>query len=331
MYDAGIQTSALVRLAYRPRLGVITSNAGLATSPSYSIIIAVCDDWIPLNHCLRSIAQQTNGPRFDVTIVDDGSKQPAPEFIRDWKSCYPLTIVRQPHAGVASARNRGIRDSKGSVLVFVDADCRLRGGCLSAFDSTVRDSPQDNCFQLRLIGDRSHLVGRAEELRLITLQDHMLRPNGCIQYLNTAGFAIRRDRVDAGGETFDSSVRRGEDTLLLAKLMKRGELPRFVPNAVVQHSIQRSLIGCFLKDIRSGYLEGEADKKIASKGVRIRVGYRERLRMLLSMWKTSGEPSIGRAGYFVLLARQTLERIVSVACRQLRPGSHSRAQVDPCR
>ncbi|MGH9342251.1 MAG: glycosyltransferase family A protein, partial [Terriglobia bacterium] len=206
---------------------------------------------MPLHHCLRSIAQQTNSPRLEVTIVDDGSKQPAPEFIRDWKSCCPLTVVKQPHAGVAAARNRGVQASKGSILIFIDADCRLQSGCLSALDLMIRNSPQDNYFQLRLVGDRSHLVGRAEELRLMALQDYMVQSDGCIRYLNTAGFAIRRARACAEGEIFDPSVRRGEDTLLLAKLLKRGELPRFVPSSVVQHSIQLSLMGCLLKDIRS--------------------------------------------------------------------------------
>ncbi|MGH9354003.1 MAG: glycosyltransferase family 2 protein [Terriglobia bacterium] len=304
-----------------------TSNASTATSPLYSIIIAVCDDWMPLHHCLRSIAQQTNAPRFEVTIADDGSKQPAPEFIRDWESCYPLTIVRQPHAGVAAARNRGAQVSKGSVWVFVDADCRLQADCLSAVDSAIRDSPQDNCFQLRLNGDRSNLIGRAEELRLMALQDYMVQSDGCIRYLNTAGFAIRRERADAESEIFDPSVRRGEDTLLLAKLMKSGEYPRFVSNAIVQHSIQLSLMRCLLKDIWSGCLEGKADQKIALTGVRIRVSHRERLRLLLAMWKISGQPSIGRAACLVLLARQTLERMISLACRRF--WSSSRLPVNP--
>jgi hypothetical protein len=42
----------------------------------------------------------------------------------------------------------------------------------------IADSPQHDCFQLRLIGNCSSLVGRAEELRLSTFQNHMLQPDG---------------------------------------------------------------------------------------------------------------------------------------------------------
>lgn len=297
-------------------------------TPLFSIIIGVCNDWAPLDRCLRSLAQQTEGPSFEVIIVDDGSREEATEFICHWVLCYPLTIVRQFHAGIAAARNRGAQISRGSILVFVDADCRLQFNCLSALNSTITNSHQHSCFQLRLVGDCSGLVGRAEELRLITLQNHTLQPNGCIRYLNTAGFAIRRARVDIERGVFDPAALRGEDTLLLASLMQGGELPLFVANAIVQHAIPLSLTECLLKDIRSGYLEGRTDDFIAAKGVTVRVSHRERLSMLWSMWKTSGQDSIGRVAWFVLVARQALERL-SLVLTQVFGFARTRAFRQP--
>ena len=299
------------------------------TIPLFSIIIAVHNDWGPLDQCLQSLAQQTNGPSFEVIIADDGSKEAAPEFIRHWSRYYSLAVIRQPHAGISAARNRGIQTSKGSVLVFVDADCKFQTNCLAALGSTIADSAQHNCFQLHLLGDCSGPVGRAEELRLITLQNHMLQPNGCIRYLNTAGFAIRRARVDTEGWLFDPVALRGEDTLLLANLMEAGELPLFVTNAFVQHAIPLSLMECFRKDVRSAYLEGRTYDIIASKGVRIRVSHRERLGMLLSMWKTSRQHPIGRSAWFVLAARQALQRISSFVyqCFRFRLNPHMSANL----
>ena len=158
-------------------------------TPEFSIIIGAYNDWVALDSCLRSLAQQTHGPSFEVILVDDGSAEPAPDQIRAWSCYYPFVIVRQPHAGVSAARNRGAQISKGSILVFADADSRFQGNCLEALASTTRDFPQHSSFQLRLTGDCSTLVGRVEELRLITLQDHLLQPDGCLRYLNTAGFA----------------------------------------------------------------------------------------------------------------------------------------------
>ena len=291
-------------------------------TPLFSIVIPVYDDWIPLDQCLQSLVRQTNGPSFEVIVVDDGSTETAPEFIRSSTDRYPFTVTRQCHMGIPSARNRGIRTSKGTVLLFVDADCRLETNCLATLSAAIARSPQHDCFQLRLVGNSSSLVGRAEELRLIALQDHMLQPDGRIRYLNTAGFAIRRARTD--GRVFDPAALRAEDTLLLANLIESGKLPLFVPDAIVEHAIPLSLMDCLRKDIRSGYVEGRAYDMIASKGVRIRVTHRERLRMLRSMWKTASQNSIGKSAWFVLVARQTLQRMSSFTYQGLRVGRSHR-------
>ena len=281
-------------------------------SDGISIIIAVYNDWAALEGCLQSIAQQGVGRNFEVIVVDDGSIEAAPEAIHRWSDQFSLTILREPHGGISAARNCGIRNVNAGVLLFVDADCRLQANCLTALSSAIAHSPQYDCFQLRLIGNSSSVVGRAEQLRLLTFQEHTLQPDGRIRYLNTAGFAIRRTRAQSGAGLFDPAALRGEDTLLLANLLQRGELPLFVPDAIVQHDITLSLVACLRKDIRSAFLEGRTYRLIASKGVRIRVTPGERLSLLLSMWKTAGQPSIGRTAWFVVVGRQALQRMISV-------------------
>jgi glycosyltransferase involved in cell wall biosynthesis len=284
------------------------------TTPLFSIVIAAYNDWAALDQCLRSISQEMSGPSFEVIVVDDGSNQAAPDVIRQWARSLPLNIVRQSHAGISAARNRGIQISKGSILLFVDADCRVQKSCLLALAETIAGSSQHNCFQLRLIGDSSKFVGRAEDLRLKSLQSHLLQSDGRIRYLNTAGFAIRRTSVNIEEGLFDPLALRAEDTLLLANLMESGELPLFVANATVQHAIGLSIARCLLKDVRSALLEGRTYDVIAEKPVKIRVTHRERLSVLAAMWTIAGQRSIGRSAWFVLVGRQTLQRIVSF-CR----------------
>jgi glycosyltransferase involved in cell wall biosynthesis len=280
--------------------------------PLLSIIIAVYNDWTALDQCLLSITQQADSTDFEVIVVDDGSSETFPERIRRWVDRLPLTIARQAHAGISTARNHGLQVSKGSILLFVDADCRLRPDCLAALTSTIASAPAHNCFQLRIVGDSRGIVGRAEDLRLITLQNHLLQPNGCIRYLNTAGFAIRRSHVDIERGLFDSSALRAEDTLLLANLIQRGELPLFASDAIIQHDIPLSLLQCLRQDVRSALLEGRAFDLIASKGIRIRMSNRERLGLLWSMWKASKQPSIGRPAWLALTLRQSVQRMTSL-------------------
>ena len=286
--------------------------------PLFSIVIAVCNDWAPLDRCLGSLAQQIGGPNFEVIVVDDGSSEAAPDFIRRWTECYPLTIIGHSHAGISIARNRGVQASKAAVLLFVDADCRFQTNCLASLASKISNSPQHNYFQLHLVGDCLGTVGKAEELRLMVLQEHMLQPDGRIRYLNTAGFAIRRSAVDVEKGVFNPVALRAEDTFLMASLMQRGELPLFVPDATIQHAIPLSLMECLHKDIRSIYQEVKTYELIASKRVKFRLSHRQRLTMLWSMWKTSSRELIGRWAWFVVTGRQGLRLIASYVYRCLR-------------
>src|ERR1700680_325968 len=121
---------------------MVTNTPISTTTPLFSVIIGVYNDWTSLDHCLASLAEQTNEQSFEVIVVDDGSRVVAPEFIHHWNRYYPLIVVRQTHTGVACARNRGVQLSSGSILLFADADCRFQRDCIEVLASTVADSPQ---------------------------------------------------------------------------------------------------------------------------------------------------------------------------------------------
>jgi glycosyltransferase involved in cell wall biosynthesis len=291
-------------------------------NPLFSIIIGVYNGWTALDSCLRSLALQANPPAFEVILTDDGSSDPAPGFIRNWGKDYALVISRQLHQGVSAARNQGARISKGPILVFADADSRFEANCLAILASTIIQSPQHNSFQLRLTGDPSTLVGRVETLRLMNLQNHLLQMDGTLRYLNTAGFAIRRTAINVEAGIFYTRAVRGEDTLLLADLIQRGQLPVLVSGAVVQHETPFSILESLRKEIRSAYLEMSTYGMIASQGVKFQVSHRERLQMLRAMWKASAQPSIGRSAWFVLVIRQILRLFVHSVYRVF--GSQAR-------
>jgi O-antigen biosynthesis protein len=295
----------------------VKAETTIESPPVFSIIIAVYNDWAVLEGCLQALSQQEGSSKFEVLLVDDGSDEAAPESILRWRQFFPFTLLRQEHAGISPARNKGIQASKGSVLVFIDADCRMLPDCLAALEAKLAASPQQTCFQLHLIGDCANTVGRAEQLRLIALQSHLLLPDGHIRYLNTAGFAILRSKVSEDGNLFNPIAIRAEDTLLLATLMHRGELPIFVPGATVRHSIALSLSDCLRKDIRSAYVEQRAYDIIASRGVTIQLTNADRWAIMSSMWKASAQDSIGRLSWFIVIGRQLLRLAISVVYRIL--------------
>jgi glycosyltransferase involved in cell wall biosynthesis len=289
-----------------------------ASVPYFSIIVAVYNDWGPLDRCLASLSKQENAAPFEVILVDDGSPDAAPDLFRAWNARFPFTILCQPHRGIAAARNLGVQRSVGSVLVFTDADCELQSNCLSALEAGLLGFPEQSCFQLHLVSDPSSLIGRAEQLRLMSIQNQTLQPDGSIRYLNTAGFAIRRASINPDGQLFDPSAQRAEDTLLLAELIRRGQSPRFVRDAMVKHTPELSWPACLFKDMRSAWREGKTYDIIAAKGVTVRMGDRARLKMMASMWSTANQPSLGKMAWFVVICRRAVHRSVRFVYTTLR-------------
>ena len=130
--------------AHSRRLTIHNSNSALG-SVQFSIIIPAHNDWNLLEGCLRSLAEQTNRLKFEVIVVDDGSRDPEPESIREWKNRYPLSIARHPNGGIA-ARNRGMQEASGEILVFTDADCRFHPNCVSILGARIDAFPQHSAF-----------------------------------------------------------------------------------------------------------------------------------------------------------------------------------------
>jgi glycosyltransferase involved in cell wall biosynthesis len=95
------------------------------TKKCVSIIIPTYNQNASLNATLNFFNQQTyQSDLFEVIVVDDGSDHPAEEYIG---SCnkefdYSVKFIRQSNKGRANARNTGIYNAQGKVLIFNDAD-----------------------------------------------------------------------------------------------------------------------------------------------------------------------------------------------------------------
>jgi glycosyltransferase involved in cell wall biosynthesis len=88
---------------------------------SVSVVIPCYNAEAFLAETLRSALEQTRAPH-EVIVVDDGSRDASVSIAESFAG---VRVVRQANAGVAPARNRGIREAKGEFVVLLDSDDRL--------------------------------------------------------------------------------------------------------------------------------------------------------------------------------------------------------------
>jgi ADP-heptose:LPS heptosyltransferase len=73
--------------------------------------------------CLEALASQTYpADRFEVVLVDDGSREPLATLVDPDRYPFALRLLRVPHGGLARARNAGIRSATGEIILFLDDD-----------------------------------------------------------------------------------------------------------------------------------------------------------------------------------------------------------------
>ncbi len=84
-----------------------------------SVVIPVYNGARFLDEALRSVFAQDYAP-IEVIVVDDGSTDDTPAVLARWGE--RVIVMRQPNAGVASARNAGIRRATGAFVALQDAD-----------------------------------------------------------------------------------------------------------------------------------------------------------------------------------------------------------------
>ncbi|MHB8877316.1 MAG: glycosyltransferase family 2 protein, partial [Myxococcaceae bacterium] len=94
--------------------------------PRVSVVVATFERRRLLVRLLNQLAQQTLAPElFEVVVVDDGSTEPVAPSLSKLQPPYPLTLERQPNAGAAAARHRGVLLARGEIIVIVDDDMQV--------------------------------------------------------------------------------------------------------------------------------------------------------------------------------------------------------------
>jgi glycosyltransferase involved in cell wall biosynthesis len=220
-----------------------------------------------LARLLAQFAEQSlESERFEVIVVDDGSRDRVAEEVEAMRFPFALRVLTQANAGAAVARHRGILEAKGEVLVIVDDDMQVGPGFLAAH---LAQHPA---------GSRRAVLGRIRadpavgEMpfferwyahRLDSLAGAILRGTYRLtgSALYTGNVSLRRaDYLAVGG--FDPSLKRSEDAELGLRLEASGVELGFSDAACTLHGSDHTSEDVWL---RRAFLYGVYDSRIGAK------------------------------------------------------------------
>jgi glycosyltransferase involved in cell wall biosynthesis len=212
-----------------------------------SVIIPAFNAMSTLPACLEALNKQSTPPD-EIIVVDDGSDDNTSQVAL----AHGAKLLTQPHKGPAAARNLGISQASGAIILFTDADCEPVVNWVAEMLLPFSD-PQ-------VVGVRGSFQTHQKEkvARLIQLEFEerydLQEKRPTIDLIDSSAAAFRVSALqELGG--FDPSFPKAnnEDVELSYRFEKAGCRLLFNRKAVVFHQHPHTWKAYMLRKIKRGY------------------------------------------------------------------------------
>jgi glycosyltransferase involved in cell wall biosynthesis len=194
-----------------------------------SVIVPARDAERTLPRTLATLADQDLGEAYEVIVVDNGSRD-GTAALAERSSAVTNVVRRARGEGPGAARNAGVEAARGSVLVFLDSDCRVVPGWLAAGVRALEDA---DLVQGRVLPDPERDLGPF---------DRTLSVGAAHGLFETANLFVRRE-VFARAGGFPAGLEPsggapfGEDVIFGYRARREGARTSFSPDALAYHEV----------------------------------------------------------------------------------------------
>jgi glycosyltransferase involved in cell wall biosynthesis len=201
----------------------------LGKPPLVSCIVAAHNSAPWIEAAIRSILDQTYRP-IEVIVVDDGSEDDTAARARALGD--PVRVVTQPAAGPSATRNRGLHESRGEFVAWLDADDLWHPEKLERQMAHFRDWPDLDCS-----------VTHAQNFWEEGLDEEAARYGDHPRMQPIPGYAMitvlaRRSLFDEVGE-LDTSRWFGDAVDWFIRARERGATIELLPDVLTFHRLRR--------------------------------------------------------------------------------------------
>lgn len=179
-----------------------------------SVIIPAYNSEKYIDDCVASVINQTY-PHWEIVIINDGSTDKTAEICEQYsRSNKNIMTIHQENSGVSSARNKGIENSSGEYILFLDSDDRLTTDCIEVLLNGFNEGNVD--IVSGIVSDKNcakkeHIhVWQGEDGLRNSLSDNPFAYSAC-------GKIYSRGII--GDTRFRTDIRINEDSLFVFQIM----------------------------------------------------------------------------------------------------------------
>lgn len=246
-------------------------------TPDISVIICTYNRALYLHEALTSLVEQEfDKAKFEIIVVNNNSTDNTEAVCRDFISKYPdqnIYYYNEQQQGSSPARNKGAKEAKGRLFIFMDDDAvaekdylrnaweyHLANPSVHGFGGRIipRYIPSEPKWMSHYLSGTVGNFDYARETVEFSPNKYPLESNMAVTkkaFEENNGFDIALPGVKGtlriGGE--------GKDFFL--RLKEKGYKIFYVPNMVVHHVVEvKKLTKEYLYNVASGYGRGERQR-----------------------------------------------------------------------
>lgn len=219
-----------------------------------SIIVPVYNTEKYLSGCLDSLLDSKTN-EYEVILVDDGSSDSSPLLCDEYAKRFDhIRVIHQKNAGLANARNTGIKNAVGEYLTFVDSDDTVDAGYADSVLEHIKRNDDIIVYGYRVDYTQTQ-QSRKMQLKEMPSVDaataaRELEENGCF---NMVWMKVYRTRMlqEHPQMLFVPHTEPGEDLIFNCRCFMKAKSISLV-NEAFYHWIRRgedTLANCFRNDL----------------------------------------------------------------------------------